>query len=221
MTNRTWERYWQDEANHEWWERPASEVLELIRSQSPRNRPAVLDLGCGIGRHAIAFAKAGFQVSATDISEEAIRRLRGEADRLGLSIATQVCDMSSRAFPALSFDIVVSYNVIYHGRREQFARAIELVWCALKPCGLFFFTCPTREDGKYGHGECVAPHTYLSSNSVTPGDIHYFSDSADLHGLLDRFIVHSVRKDEGHWENRGQGQFFSNWHVLAEKPEGI
>ncbi len=86
MKNRIWEAYWQDEANHEWWERPAPEVLELIQSQSPQNRSAVLDLGCGLGRHAIAFAQAGFQVSATDASEEAIRHLRGEADRLGLSI---------------------------------------------------------------------------------------------------------------------------------------
>ena len=66
----SWDAYWQDEDEHAWWERPAPEVLDLIRGLSPEAHPEVLDLGCGLGRHAIAFARAGFRVTATDGSAQ-------------------------------------------------------------------------------------------------------------------------------------------------------
>jgi SAM-dependent methyltransferase len=176
-----------------------------------------LDLGCGLGRHAIAFASAGYTVTATDASESAINHLRAWADRLGLAIRTETCDMLEQPFPSGAFDIVLSYNVIYHGTRERFAKAIAVVRELLGPGGLFFFTCPTREDGKYGHGECVAEHTYAATKSITPGDIHYFADRTDLDELLAGFDVLSILKDEGYWDNKGEKQFFSNWLVLARR----
>jgi 2-polyprenyl-3-methyl-5-hydroxy-6-metoxy-1,4-benzoquinol methylase len=62
-----WDKYWNNTNNHEWWERPAPEVIAFIESQSPESHPAVLDLGCGLGRHAIAFALYGFRVTATAV----------------------------------------------------------------------------------------------------------------------------------------------------------
>ena len=217
MKDGVWDRYWSDESNHEWWKRPAPEVVEFMKSQSPKSHPAVLDLGCGLGRHAISFAGQGFQVTATDASQEAVGHVRSWAEELGLSIETHVCSMLEQPFDPSSFDIILSYNVIYHGRRSEFAHAIGQVRRLLRPSGLFFFTCPTRKDGKYGHGECVAPHTYAATKSVTPGDIHYFADRTDLDEMLAGFVVRSIRADEGFWNNKGEKQFFSNWHVLAEK----
>jgi len=68
MSEKLREAYWNNEGNHEWWERPAKEVLDLIRSESPENGREALDLGCGLGRHALALAVAGFHVAATDRS---------------------------------------------------------------------------------------------------------------------------------------------------------
>ena len=127
--------------------------------------------------------------------------------------------MLEQPFIRSSFDVVLSYNVIYHGLKSQFAEAIMGVWNLLKPSGLFFFTCPTREDGKYGYGECIAPHTYALTKSVTPGDIHYFTDRTQLDEMLTGFTIRSIQVDEGYWNNKGEEQFFSNWHVLAEKIE--
>ena len=146
MPSSTWEQYWSAAANHEWWECPAPEVLRFLRTQSAERRPKVLDLGCGLGRHAMAFALAGFQVTATDFSATAIEHLRGWAARLGVSINTSVCDVLEDEFAGAAYDIVLSYNVIYHGYREHFARAIARVHALLKCGGLFFFTCPTREE---------------------------------------------------------------------------
>lgn len=193
------------------------EVLDLIRSLSPAERPKVLDLGCGLGRHAIAFASAGFQVTAADRSLTAIRHLNEWADSLQLSIETQVCDFRSESLPSGIFDVVLSYNVIYHGSREQFGLAIQQARKLLKQQGIFFFTCPSRRDGKYGFGERVEPHTYRCERSVTPGDIHYFADEQDLAELLTGFRTLACWKSEGYWNNQGEQQFYSNWHIRAEK----
>jgi len=82
MTNVLWETYWSDKNQHDWWKRPAPEVLEFIKSQFLEEKPDVLDLGCGLGRHAIAFAGAGFHVTATDASETAIAYLNEWAKKL-------------------------------------------------------------------------------------------------------------------------------------------
>jgi hypothetical protein len=55
------------------------------------------------------------------------------------------------------------------------------------------------------------------AKSVTPGDIHYFADGPDLDGFLAAFEVLSILKNEGYWDNQGEKQFFSNWHVLARR----
>jgi 2-polyprenyl-3-methyl-5-hydroxy-6-metoxy-1,4-benzoquinol methylase len=191
----SWDAYWSEEDHHEWWERPAPAVLALIESLSPAERPEVLDLGCGLGRHAIAFAQAGFRVTATDAAKKAVDHLDEWAKQLGLSIRTRVCDAVEVDFPAESFDVVVAYNVLYHGYRDQFARAIAHVRKLLKPGGQLFLTCPTREDGKYGFGEELASHTFACDKSIVPGDIHYFSDETDLDELLSGFSIISRTKE--------------------------
>lgn len=185
MTNRLWEELWSGDEGLEWWRKPAPEVLELVSSYTPETHPAVLDLGCGVGRHAIALAQAGFRVTATDSAPSAIERLKEWAERAGVSVNTKVCPMAEQGLPDRSFDMVLAYNVIYHGYREQFAQAITHASSLIRPCGVFFFTSPSREDAKYGCGERVAPHTYLSPNSVTPGDMHYFPDEDDFRELLE------------------------------------
>jgi tellurite methyltransferase len=214
---RVWEDYWQGDQDRSWWERPTPEVVEFIASQSPEERPDVLDLGCGLGRHALAFAKAGFSVTAVDASEAAISRLSTWARDLSLDIRVLRCDVLSDLLPENSFDIVLAYNVIYHGDRGHFAAAINHVRRVLRPGGLFYFTCPSREDGKYGFGPEVAPHTFLCEKSVTPGDIHYFADEADLNDLLSGFLPVNRDKREGYWDNRGTQQFYSTWHVIVKK----
>lgn len=174
-----WENYWSAKNNHDWWKRPAPEVLDFINSISPRERPRVLVLGCGLGRHAIAFAQAGFTITAIDASATAISHLYDWAHSLKLSIETRVCNVLEECLPRDFFDVVLSYNVIYHGMRIKLMRSILHIYRLLKSKGLFYFTCPSRQDGKYGSGEMIAPHTYRCQKSVTPGDIHYFAEEKD------------------------------------------
>ncbi|HZW03266.1 MAG TPA: class I SAM-dependent methyltransferase [Anaerolineaceae bacterium] len=212
-----WNQFWTTDSELAWWKRPAPEVEALIAALSPAAYPRALDLGCGLGRHSIALAAAGFRVTALDSSAEAVRHLQEWAAALGLTVAACTGSYLDVLAPAGSLDLVISYNVIYHGTRAQFARAIQNVQAALRPGGLFFFTCPTRRDGKYGFGEEIEPHAWRCARSMIPGDLHYFADEADLDALLAGFHRLERRVDEGEWDNNGRQQFFSNWQVLVEK----
>ena len=213
-----WQKYWGDEANLDRWKRPQAEVLAFIETLDPAEKPAVLDLGCGIGRHAIAFAEAGFDVTATDASEKAIERLCEWCKARELKVKSRVCDVFECGFDAESFDVVLAWNVIYHNYRERFTAAIDHVRRLLEPGGLFLFTCPARDDGKYGYGEEIAPHTFRTTKSINPGEIHYFCDEADLDEMLARFEIVSRDKQEHWWEREGQRQFHSYWVVIARRP---
>ena len=215
---RIWEDYWKGDEDHSWWTRPAPDVAAFIQSQSPAERPDVLDLGCGLGRHAIAFAQAGFSVTAADVSETAVDRLSERARSLSLEIRAIVCDALCESLANEGFDIVLAYNVIYHGYRHQFASAIAGARRLLRKNGLFYFTCPSRDDGKYGSGLQVAPHTFMCEKSVTPGDIHYFAGEDDLNESLAGFVRVETDKSEGYWDNKGTRQFYSFWRILARKP---
>jgi tellurite methyltransferase len=212
----SWDSYWESESNRDYWLEPDQAVIALVARLDKSKVRDVLDLGCGIGRHALWFAHASFNVTAVDISESAIAVLRGRAGEDNrVRIVTGA--YSEDLFAEGSFDLVLAWNVLYHGRREDFIRATRFVHKWLRPDGLLFFTCPTRRDAKYGNGEEVAPNTYRSLNSIHPGDVHYFADRSDMTDFLGGFELISEETSELHWDNKGNRQFSSYWHILAKK----
>ncbi|MEE8414044.1 MAG: class I SAM-dependent methyltransferase, partial [Dehalococcoidales bacterium] len=175
-----WDSHWEEESKRSFWHEPDRAVIDLKNRLDRAKTPDVLDLGCGVGRHALLFAESGFNVTALDYSQEALNTLRQKALEKGVHIKIIKGSYSEDVFPEESFDLILAYNVLYHGYSQTFKNAICLIHKWLKSEGLFFFTCPSRRDDKYGNGEEVAKNTYKSLNSVHPGDIHYFASEADI-----------------------------------------
>jgi tellurite methyltransferase len=214
MTN-NWNAYWANESNRTYWLKPDKAVVNLLDKIDRSKVKDVLDIGCGAGRHALLFANAGFSVTAVDSSKEALSVLRNQVHKEGIPMKIVDGDYSQDLVPQRSFDLILAYNVLYHGYRTDFQEAIHLIHRWLKPNGLFFFTCPTRRDGKYGNGERMSANTYRPLNSVHPGDIHYFSDELDILDFLRNFNHFSRDVDEHYWDNNGIQQFSSYWQILA------
>lgn len=55
----------------------------------------VLELGCGTGTNAIFLARAGFSVTAVDLSEEALRQARSKAEAAGVDIEFIQADVTA------------------------------------------------------------------------------------------------------------------------------
>ena len=212
----TWNDKWANESHRAYWNTPDQHVITFSDDCKIGSGDAVLDLGCGVGRHAIYLAQRGAQVHAIDESEAAIVKLKGSAARLHLDIKIDVCNYLPFQPPA-PFDYIIAFNVIYHGNAAHFKQSILKCYDLLKPNGKLFFTCPSRRDGKYGNGDKIAEHTYRSFNSIHPGDTHYFTSEPELRDLMCQFAHVEIETDDHVWDNNGTSQFASNLIVTAHK----
>ena len=108
----------------------------------------VLDLGCGGGRHAYAFLKAGDEVVAVDASLSephavaAMVQAMRESGELAATPAAGALSADALALPFAdgSFDLVVAAEILEHLRDDRAAMA-EMVR-VLRPCGRVALSVP-------------------------------------------------------------------------------
>ena len=94
-----WYEEWFDRAEYELVyehrnEREATQLIDTIEkvvSPDPKNK--ILDVGCGRGRHAMLFAKRGYEVFGIDISAQSIRDAKVRAAQSELDVQFSVADM--------------------------------------------------------------------------------------------------------------------------------
>lgn len=74
----------------------------------------VLDVGCGAGLAAEAFARAGATVTGIDAAPAAIAAARAHAAAAGVAVAYRVAPPETLADEGLAFDVVTALEVIEH-----------------------------------------------------------------------------------------------------------
>ena len=105
---------WNWEINtNDLWLKPSIESYFYVQEWKNKQFKNILDLGCGLGRHAILFAKNGFKITACDLSEYGVNHLNEWADKENLKIETVVCDMLKLPFSENSFDAIFSYFLAF------------------------------------------------------------------------------------------------------------
>jgi 2-polyprenyl-3-methyl-5-hydroxy-6-metoxy-1,4-benzoquinol methylase len=97
-----------------------------------------LDLACGLGANACYLAKRGLQTAAWDISDVAISRLQQVAQRKGLSIKTEVNEITLESFQECSFDVIIIARFLDRTLSDG-------IMSALKPGGLLFYQTFNQE----------------------------------------------------------------------------
>ncbi|AGF71072.1 type 12 methyltransferase [Corynebacterium halotolerans YIM 70093 = DSM 44683] len=145
-----WEsRYRDDEGHAPDGVQPHPLVMEqaqaLIAQAKPTGRAAddlrAVDLGSGPGRHAVALAELGMQVTAVDFAASAHELLRREATERGVAdhIAPVVADVSSwQPADASRFDLVVAAYLhtdleVLINSAHLLAPGGRLIWIAHAP----------------------------------------------------------------------------------------
>jgi len=79
-----------------------------------RNRPRVLEVGCGVGWLSCGIAHHGScEVSAIDFNPVVIERARAIAKQMGLSVTFEVADLFVYA-PVEPVELVISLGVLHH-----------------------------------------------------------------------------------------------------------
>jgi SAM-dependent methyltransferase len=171
----------------------------------------VLDLGCGVGRHALHLARLGFETYAVDLAEAGLAELDRAAAAAGLTIATSPAPMTALPFPDGHFDYVLSFNVIYHGDPAIVTQTIAEIRRVLRPHGVFQGTMLSKRNAGYGAGTVVAPDTFVAERGDDKDHPHFYCGAAELVTLFDGFELMSledkVHARPGSW----------HWHFTAER----
>ncbi len=152
----------------------------------------VLDLGCGTGRHSVAFAARGFDVTAVDISLSGLNQTRAWLAESGRTAPLALTDTRDPLpFSDQSFDAVFTNRVIHHALLERVRLAISEMYRVLRPHGQAFVTLPgRREDGD--EGVQVEPGTFIPQDGQEKGLPHHLFTEDEIHHEFAAFKIRNV-----------------------------
>ncbi len=170
------EHYRRDALEFDYWRRDKLTPAELRRTQYTLSlgaiRPGmrVLDAGSGRGWFCLAAARLGAEVTALDLSEENLARIKAENPAIE-TVFGDAC-----AVPELGpFDLIVACEVLEHLVEPELA--LRSLRERLKPDGTLLVTVPYKEIIRYSL--CV------HCNRKTPVNAHLHSfDRVSLSALL-------------------------------------
>jgi len=210
-----WDDEWRREAVIADWSTPEPWVVSVLRTLRGPDTRRSLDLGCGMGRHALEFGKEGLESYALDRSESAVAATRERAGQEGLKVDLRVADFTALPYEDGFFDYVLAWNVIYHGTQEEVATAIGEVARVLRPGGVFQSTMLSKRNHEYGKGLETSRDSWVQPQGPEDKAFpHLYSDEHDVLRLHPGFRLLTAF-DEAH---RDAGSY--HWHLVFERTEG-
>ena len=107
-----------------------------------------LDLGAGAGRDTIALARAGYHVTAVDLSQRGLERIEQRARLAGVSdrVETSRCDVRELAVAADGYDAVVATTVLDHIPYQDAIDVWHRIAASITPRGFLYTQVHTTED---------------------------------------------------------------------------
>jgi len=205
------EKYWLD---------PSRESYYFLHRWKNMGFKTMLDLGCGLGRHSIMFASAGFDVTAFDISQEALERTGQWAKKEGFNVECVQGDMLSLPFKDNTFDCLISMNVISHTDSEGIKQTLKEMARVLKDNGECYFTLCSKNTWGFIHGDWPMPDPNTKI-CMTPGPEygipHYFADYSDISDIMVGYEIIKIEHIESFSESFGEGHSSFHYHIHARK----
>ncbi|MEM8730645.1 MAG: class I SAM-dependent methyltransferase [Pseudomonadota bacterium] len=204
-----WNAHWAGDVDQKWLT-PEPEVADWAAGFAPG--AAVLDLGAGVGRHALALSRAGFAVTAFDAAADGLAAI--EAENAG--VTTRQGRMDHLPFEDAAFDQVLSWNVIYHGDEDILLRTIAEIRRVLKPGGTYLGTMLSKrrlphECARHAGREISRNTWVFDTDQSDKRHPHYFCSAAELLALFSGFEVQRLADRE----HEKPGSY--HWHVLLER----
>lgn len=213
MKTDTADQHWNDQwaaikADSKWLT-PEENVKTWAAHLTPGAR--ILDLGAGVGRHALWLAAQGFEVTALDAAPEGLAEIKKAG-----GVETVLARMDSLPFEDHAFDHILSWNVIYHGNEDILLRTIAEIRRVLKTGGSYMGTMLSKrrlpyEQAKYPGREISRNAWVFDAPDTDKIHPHYFCSAADLLALFSGFECQKL-EDREH-EKTGSW----HWHLTLER----
>lgn len=200
------------------WKNPSLESYGLMNRWGVQGKKKFLDLGCGLGRHAMLFGKNGFSVSCFDISQEALDCTKSWAESENLTFDYQCGEMRSLPYNENSFDCILGWNVINHTDTEGVKAVISEIKRVLKFNGECYLTFGSKSAWGWQQAwPMVDDNTKLRMEEGPEYKVpHFYADKELLLELFSDFEIIGLTHVED-WGNNNRGV---HYHVLVRGRDG-
>ena len=171
---------------------PAKKALNFFKEKKINN---IIELGAGLGRDSIFFAKNNIKIQALDYSSSGIEIINHKIKRDNLSnyISTKLFDVREK-LPFKDNSIDACYSHMLYCMALTIADLKKLnneIHRILKPNGLNIYTVRHTNDGDYKNGKHIGEDLYENDGFI----VHYFSEEK-VYSLLNGFNNISLEKFE-------------------------
>ncbi|NUM25357.1 MAG: class I SAM-dependent methyltransferase [Candidatus Buchananbacteria bacterium] len=146
MIRKFWNRKHEGYRKEHNWAKEKPIFAELCAKNYFPKTGKLLEIGCGQGRDAAFFAGLGYTVTATDISDQAIKYAKELSDKVKF---IQLDTAEGLPFEDASFDVVYSYLALHYFDHETTKAIFTEIHRVLKPGGIFATVTNTVDDPEY------------------------------------------------------------------------
>ena len=170
----------------------AKKALNFFKEKKINN---IIELGAGLGRDSIFFAKNNIKIQALDYSSSGIKIINHKIKKDNLSnyISTKLFDVREKLpFKDNSVDACYSHMLYCMAlTTKDLEKLNNEIHRILKPNGLNIYTVRHTNDGDYKNGKHIGEDLYENDGFI----VHYFSEEK-VNSLLNGFKNITLEKFE-------------------------
>ena len=185
---------------------PAKKSLELFKESKISK---IVELGAGLGRDTIFFAKNSIHVTAVDYSSSGLKIINDKAQKQSLSnlISTKLFDVRKKLpFEDNSIEACFSHMLYCMALTTEELKYLNNEICrVLKPNGINIYTVRHTKDGDYKNGIHRGEDLYENDGFI----VHFFSKDK-INSLLEGYQNIKIEDFE-------EGSFPRKLHMVINK----
>ena len=181
---------------------PSLSAKKAVKLFKEKNIDKIVEIGAGLGRDTLFFAKNLIHTTALDYSPSGIDIINQKTKKNNLSnyISTKLFDVRQKLpFEDSSVDACYSHMLYCMAlTTKDLEKLNNEIHRILKPNGLNIYTVRHTNDGDYKNGKHIGEDLYENDGFI----VHYFSEEK-VNSLLNGFKNISLEKfEEGNFPRR-------------------
>ena len=174
---------------------PSKAAINTLKTFKEKKIKKIVELGAGLGRDTIFFAKNSFNVEALDYSPTAIKIINKKVIQHKLSnlVSTKIFDVRKKLpFEDNSVEACFSHMLYCMALTMTELKYLNSEICRiLKPDGINIYTARHTKDGDYKNGIHIGEDLYENGGFI----VHFFSIEK-VRQVADGFNIINIEKFE-------------------------